>query len=267
LEIQKRLREPEQDPESARQRLAEDAEQLADDIRVRLRGRPDDLARFEEALAHARTVGPLTESHNYWLDRMVHAHSHRFAVRVGQRLVQAGVIEGPADIFYLYEREVGELLRKPKSMRPLVAARKSDLKHWSTIRPPKYLGKPSDLGTPSGRFDSPPPEQTDAALLKGTGACPGKVAGPARVVVTPEEFEGVKLGDILVCPSSNPSWVPLFGIIRGLVTNTGGVLSHAAVVAREFGVPAVVGTGEATRRIRDGQWIEVDGTAGEVRIL
>ena len=267
LEIGKRLREPEQDPESARQRLAEDAEQLADDIRVRLRGRPDDLARFEEALAHARTVGPLTESHNYWLDRMVHAHSHRFAVRVGQRLVHAGVIEAPADIFYLYEREVGELLRKPKSMRPLVAARKADLKHWSAIQPPKYLGTPSDLGTPSGRFDSPPPEQTDAALLKGTGACPGKVAGPARVVVTPEQFEGVKLGDILVCPSSNPSWVLLFGIIRGLVTNTGGVLSHAAVVAREFGVPAVVGTGEATRRIRDGQWIEVDGTAGEVRIL
>jgi phosphohistidine swiveling domain-containing protein len=267
LEIQKRLWESGHDPESARQRLAEDAEQLAEDIRAQLRGRPDDLARFEEALAHARAVGPLTESHNYWLDRMAHAHSHRFAVRVGQRLVEAGGIEAPADIFYLYAREVGALLRKPKSMRPLVAARKSDLKHWSTIRPPKYVGKPSDLGTPSGRFGSPPPEQTDAALLKGIGACPGKVAGPARVVVTPEQFEGVKLGDILVCPSSNPSWVPLFGIIRGLVTNTGGVLSHAAVVAREFGVPAVVGTGEATRRIRDGQWIEVDGTAGEVRIL
>ncbi|MGH6962673.1 MAG: PEP-utilizing enzyme [Dongiaceae bacterium] len=152
-------------------------------------------------------------------------------------------------------------------MRPIVAARKSDLAHWSAIRPPKFIGRPSNLGTPSGRFDAPLPEQTDPTLLKGTGACPGKAAGPARVVVAADEFERVKPGDILVCPASNPSWVPLFGIIRGLVTNTGGVLSHAAAVAREFGVPAVVGTGVATERIRDGQWIEVDGTAGEVRIL
>ncbi|MGH2436646.1 MAG: PEP-utilizing enzyme, partial [bacterium] len=267
MEIRKRLLEPDQDPESMRQRLAEDAERLADEIRGRLRGRPADLARFEEALAYARDVGPLTESHNYWLDRMVHAQSHRFAIRVGQRLVGSGVIESPEDIFYLYAREVGELLRQPKSMRPIVAARKSDLKHWSAIRPPKYLGKPSDIGTPSGRFDPPPPEQMDAALLKGTGASPGKATGVARVIAGPEEFERVKPGDILVCASSNPSWVLLFGIIRGLVTNTGGVLSHAAVVAREFGVPAVVGTGEATRRISDGQNIEVDGTAGEVRIL
>lgn len=107
----------------------------------------------------------------------------------------------------------------------------------------------------------------DAALLTGTGASPGKATGVARVIAGPEEFARVKPGDILVCASSNPSWVLLFGIIRGLVTNTGGVLSHAAVVAREFGVPAVVGTGEATRRISDGQTVEVDGTAGEVRIL
>ena len=91
--------------------------------------------------------------------------------------------------------------------------------------------------------------------------------GPARIVVALEDFARVQSGDVLVCPSSNPSWVPLFGIIAGLVTNTGGVLSHAAVVAREFGVPAVVGTGVATERLRDGQLVEVDGTAGEVRLL
>ncbi len=266
-EIRKRLQGPQQDPESARERLAEDAGRLADEIRSRLRGRPADLARFEEALSHARAVGPLTEGHNYWLDRMLHANAHRFVVRVGQRLVREGVIDAPEDIFYLYAREVGELLAHPKSMRPLVAARKSDLTHWHTIRPPKYLGKPSDLGTPSGRFDVLPPEQTDPAVLKGTGASPGKASGPARLIVTPEQFDRVQPGDILVCPASNPSWVLLFGIIRGLVTNTGGVLSHAAVVAREFGIPAVVGTGEATERIREGQWIEVDGTTGEVKLL
>lgn len=266
-EIRKRLLQPEQDPDLVRQRLAEDADRLADEIRTRLRGRPDDLARFEEALSHARAVGPLTEGHNYWLDRMLHANAHRFAVRIGRRLVASGVIEAPDDIFYLYAREVEDRLHRPTSMHPIVAARKSDLAHWSAIRPPKYLGAPSSLGTPSGRFDAPPPEQTDPAVLKGTGASPGKAAGPARLIVTPEQFERVQPGDILVCPASNPSWVLLFGIIRGLVTNTGGVLSHAAVVAREFGIPAVVGTGEATQRIREGQWIEVDGSAGEVRIL
>jgi pyruvate,water dikinase len=81
----------------------------------------------------------------------------------------------------------------------------------------------------------------------------------------PDDFERVQPGDIIVAPSSNPSWVPLFAIAAGLVTNTGGVLSHAAVVARELDLPAVVGVADATSRIRDGQTVEIDGTTGIVR--
>ena len=102
--------------------------------------------------------------------------------------------------------------------------------------------------------------------MRGTGASAGIVTGPARVVLGPDDFERVQPGDILVAPSSNPSWVALFAIAGGLVTNTGGVLSHAAVVAREFGLPAVVGTGDATTRIGDGQMLELDGTTGFVRL-
>ena len=102
--------------------------------------------------------------------------------------------------------------------------------------------------------------------MRGTGASAGIVRGPARVVLGPEDFERVRPGDIIVAPSSNPSWVPLFTIAGGLVTNTGGVLSHAAVVAREFALPAVVGTGDATTRIADGQMLELDGTTGFVRL-
>ena len=80
-------------------------------------------------------------------------------------------------------------------------------------------------------------------------------------------LRAVQPGDIIVCPSSNPSWVPLFAIAGGLITNTGGVLSHAAVVAREFGLPAVVGTGDATTRIADGRLVEIDGSSGIVRLL
>jgi phosphoenolpyruvate synthase/pyruvate phosphate dikinase len=104
-------------------------------------------------------------------------------------------------------------------------------------------------------------------VLRGTGASAGIARGPARVVLTSSEFERIRPGDIIVCPSSNPSWVPVFTIAGGLVTNTGGVLSHAAVVAREFGLPAVTGVSGATTTIRDGQHLEIDGTAGTVRLL
>ena len=87
------------------------------------------------------------------------------------------------------------------------------------------------------------------------------------MALSPDDFGRIQPGDIIVCPSSNPSWVPVFAIAGGLVTNTGGVLSHAAVVAREFGLPAVVGTGDATARIADGRTVEIDGTRGTVRLL
>ena len=95
----------------------------------------------------------------------------------------------------------------------------------------------------------------------------GVVRGRARVTRTQADFGSIQPGDIIVCPSSNPSWVPLFGIAGGLITDTGGVLSHAAVVAREFGLPAVVGTGDATTRIADGRLVELDGSSGLVRLL
>jgi len=103
--------------------------------------------------------------------------------------------------------------------------------------------------------------------LRGTGASAGVVRGRARVVLGPEDFDRVLRGDIIVAPASNPGWVPLFSIAAGFVTDTGGVLSHAAVVAREFGLPAVVGTGDGTKRITDGRIVEIDGAAGLVRFV
>ncbi|HEV8339510.1 MAG TPA: PEP-utilizing enzyme [bacterium] len=266
-EVRKRLADRGEDPEILRLRQRARAESLVDRMRERLRDRPEVLQRFEDALALALDVGPLTEGHNYWLDRMLQAHAHRFAVRVGRRLVEAGVLAAPAHIFFLHSDEVGEALRHPRNLRALIAQRRAEHQRWGQVRPPRYLGRPPQAQQPN-RFEPPPVEQTEGGgLLRGIGASPGVVRGRARIALSSDDFERVGAGDVLVCPSSNPSWVPLFGIIAGLVTNTGGALSHAAVVAREFGVPAVVGTGEATRRVRDGQLVEVDGTAGEVRLL
>ena len=265
-EIAKRVEHP-REPAAARvARLAREADRLADGVRERLAGQPERLAEFERLLGLARQIGPLTEGHNYWIDRMVQARLRTFAMRVGARLTRDGVIEYREDVLYLRRAEVPDLLRSPVDRRDVIAGRRADHEHWRTVTPPSKIGKPNDA-EPSGRFGGARFAKEDEAVVRGTGASAGVARGPARVVLGPDDFERVRPGDIIVAPSSNPSWVPLFSIAGGLVTNTGGVLSHAAVVARELDLPAVVGTGDATTRIADGQMLELDGTTGFVRLL
>ena len=107
-----------------------------------------------------------------------------------------------------------------------------------------------------------PPDQ-----VRGLPAAPGLAEGLARVVLSSEEFDQVRSGEIMVCQMTNPAWVVVFSKIKGVVTDTGGVLSHTAVVSREFGIPGVVGTGEGTDRIKTGDHIRVNGNTGVVEIL
>jgi phosphohistidine swiveling domain-containing protein len=265
-EIVKRLEHPVEPAIERATRLAREADVLADAFRVRLADQPDRLAEFERLLALARQIGRITETHNYWIDRMAQARLRAFAMRVGARLTREGVIEQRDDVLYLRRADVPDLVRSPVDRRSQVAERKVDHARWRTLKPPAKVGKTS-TEEPSGRFGGERFATEDEAIVRGTGASAGVVRGPARVVLGPDDFERVRPGDIIVAPSSNPSWVPLFTIAGGLVTNTGGVLSHAAVVAREFALPAVVGTGDATTRIADGQTVELDGTTGYVRLL
>lgn len=265
VEVAKRLQFSSSDADARRLSVATDGAALAASVRERLADRPEDLERFNRALSHAQEIGPLTEGHNYWIDRRIQAILRRFSMEVGRRLVEANVIADPTDILFLHRAELPELLRRPSDRRDVIATRRAEHARQLTVTPPGILGMPP-ADEPGGRFDGERGESTDGGSLKGTGASAGKVRGPARVTLSPDDFGRVRPGDVIVCPSSNPSWIPLFAIAAGLVTDTGGVLSHAAVVAREFGLPAVVGTGDATTRISDGQIIELDGTTGDVRL-
>lgn len=109
-------------------------------------------------------------------------------------------------------------------------------------------------------------DQAAGSTIKGIGASPGRATGPACVIHGPEEFEQMKPGDILVANVTTPAWTPLFAMASGIVTDVGGPLSHSSIVARDYGVPAVLGTGVATQRIHSGQPITVDGDRGVVTL-
>jgi phosphohistidine swiveling domain-containing protein len=264
-EIAKRLDGPTLSTEERRLQLRAEADELVERARSRLSASPDTLARFDAVVALARGIGPLSERHNYWIDRAVLAHLRRLAIRVGASLVRDAVIDRPDDVFYLRRAEVGSLLREPRNQRAVVKRRREEHEADARISPASSVGgsEKSTVGEADHGIEGAPGD----AGFRGTGASPGVARGRARVVVDVAGFARVDHGDIIVCHASNPSFVPIFSIAGGLITNVGGILSHAAVVAREFGLPAVVGVADATTRIADGQELEIDGTKGTVQLL
>ena len=164
-------------------------------------------------------------------------------------------------------------------LRALVADRKRILQALQSWSPPPALGPvPEALNDPAVQMLwgvtgetiqewSRAIDSAEADELHGFAASPGVVEGVARVLMNVNEIGQIRDGEILVCPVTAPSWGPVFGKIKAAVSDIGGAMSHAAIVAREYGMPAVVGTGQATKRIRSGQLLRVDGDRGVVRIL
>jgi pyruvate,water dikinase len=258
-EIQGRLLHETEDPEIRRARLEAEADAKAEAARRSLRDRPEVLRRFEEALAVAREAAPELEAQH---DALEQKGPRRLVLQAGARLAAEGMLARADDVFFLHAREVSAALRQPGDVRPLVARRKADHERWAKVQPPRHLGRHAEAFAAMERHAAGGGRPVE--VLKGTGASGGRARGPARIVLSESDFPRVQAGDILVCPTTAPSWVPLFDGVAGLVANTGGLLCHAAILAREFGVPAVVGARDATRRFRDGQIIEVDGGAGTV---
>jgi pyruvate,water dikinase len=157
--------------------------------------------------------------------------------------------------------------------KAVVAERRRVRAEQEKIRPPDFIGTATEnqLQFPYlNLWGFPEKLQFDTETkgkVEGLGVSPGVVEGTAKVVFSPEEFDQVKSGDILVCQMTNPAWTPLFAIISGIVCDAGGMVAHPAVMAREFGIPGVTGTGVATREIKTGDRLRVDGSQGLVEIL
>ena len=239
----------------------------------------EDKKKFEDALELNLKMFPLTPDHHFYFDQGTFARMRLVLLRVARKMVKEGLLDDPEDIMYLeYEqlrRYVGDTKNYPG--RKLIAAAKAAREKAFKIKPRDWVG----TVTQENMYEEPyhtlwgypekfEREQAGKAVkgeVKGLAGSPGSVEGKARVVQSPDEFNSVKQGDIMVCIMTNPAWVVVFSKIAAIVTDAGGVLSHSAIVAREFMIPAVVGTGSATKEIKSGDRIRVDGDKGVVKIL
>jgi pyruvate,water dikinase len=221
-------------------------------------------------------MAPLTPDHHFYIDQGANAHVRLVLLAVGRTLVAACRLDAPEDVLFLRYNELRMLIGSADALdaRAIVAQRRSEREAAARIRPRDWVGTvtPSQLAFPylvnwgyPDRFHRQP--ATDEKRITGIAGSPGVIEGTARVVMTVDQFDEVTDGDILVCQMTNPAWVVLFTKIAGLVTDTGGVTSHPAVLSREFGIPAVIGTSIATHRIATGDRVRVDGSSGVVEIL
>ena len=247
-------------------------------------------ATFTELLGLSRMVFPYVEEHKFLCDYWFLTRWWNKVREWGALLAEHGFLEDSEDVFQLSRHEVGtaldELLltwatggvpRGPTYWPPIVARRKELLSRLAGWTPPPAIGATPDAitdpmsimlwGITTKRVQEWAEAEEDGTRLTGIAASPGVVDGPARVVVDVEHLGDVREGDILVCPTTSPAWAPIFATVRAVVTDIGGVMSHAAIVCREHGLPAIVGTGRATATIRTGQPIRVDGGTGVVTIL
>ena len=182
-------------------------------------------------------------------------------LKEAEQLVQAGVLYEKEDIYYLTFEELREVVRTHTLDYGIINKRKDEYTFYEKLTPPRVLT--SDGEIIAGEYKR---EHLPAEALVGLPVSSGVIEGRARVIFNMEEAE-LEDGDILVTPFTDPSWTPLFVSIKGLVTEVGGLMTHGAVIAREYGLPAVVGVENATKLIQDGQRIRVNGTEGYVEIL
>ena len=264
----------EHNPELSLEGATRRREDLTRAAREKLASDPNKLRRFDELMEAAKYNTRVTEDHGYWIDQMSVAALRRLCLSVGRRLAQKGLLDQPEDVFFLYKDEVRQALSSGADYRQQAQERRAAFEEAGRIVPPDHLGEATPAN-PDPFFIAivdkmlgflPLEPSTDPAIITGVAASPGTAQGTAKVVRTLVEASKLQQGDIMVCEMTVPTWVPLFATVRAVVADSGGILSHCAIVAREFGLPAVVGTRVGTQLLKDGMTVTVDGARGMVRI-
>jgi pyruvate,water dikinase len=251
-----------------------------------------DREAFDGLVELTRKVFPFVEDHNFYVEHWHHSIFWSKVRELGDVFVAHKFFKDREDIFYLHRNEIygalydlmigwatGSEPRGETYWKPIVERRRAIRDSLSKWSPPPALGvPPASITEPlTIMLWGITPETIQEWLgvdpaaagnvLRGVAASPGKATGRARVITDPEQIYDIKDKDILVCRITAPSWAPVFPRILAAVSDVGGMMAHTAIISREYGLPAVVGTGYATTTIRTGDLIEVDGTAGTVRIL
>jgi pyruvate,water dikinase len=281
------------DPAARAADVARRREALRAVARARLAGRAEsDRARFERALERAERWYPVREDEAPMTFSEQLALIRRVALDMGRRLAESRLIDNPDDVFFLEVEEAGGALAgratgTAADCQDLVRRRRAE-RAWVESHPgPDSYGEPRPLPgldelppearfvtqallwlfERSGHYAQSARPQSAGSRLTGIPASGGTYTGPARVLMSEADFEKLQPGDVLVCPITSPAWSVLFPNVGALVTDAGSVLSHSSIIAREFLIPAVVATANATSLLRDGQQVTVDGTAGVVEVL
>jgi phosphohistidine swiveling domain-containing protein len=254
-------------PHIRQKKSVEKREQAIKSMRSRLKGLR--LKWFNKFLASAQKYAPLQEDGLAEIG-LAYPLIRQMLLEVGGRFAHRQIIVKAEDVFWLTQGEVLSTAKKLDEELPVeslvenISLHKAEHRAALRVNPPMALPQMKVFGFDLMSLKAKRRGGGKGKIIKGVAASPGKATGVARLLHGPQDFCRMNPGDILVAPITTPAWTPLFAMATAIVTDIGGPLSHGSIVAREYGIPAVLGTGAATRRIQDGQTITVDGSQGTV---
>lgn len=283
LTLQDYILQPDRDLTAEMQQKIAERNAAVAAFRTQLGAYPAPIREEAEFLLKAAQEGSyLKEVHGYWIDYHGGYCTRRVLLTIGAHLQVAGITASQDDVFYFYVDELRSLLTQLadntidlEDYEPQIRARRALAVKYAPITPPHVIGNVQQAPPPDDPISqmlfkiegAAPPPSTAPNELRGHAGSPGTVEGTVKIVYLLKDAEKLEPGDILVAEATAPPWTPFFASVAGVITDTGGPLSHCAVVAREYGIPAVVGTGMATTTLRDGQRVQIDGTRGIVHLL
>lgn len=226
--------------------------------------------KFETLYQIALQAANIRDDHHFYIDAMLDAKARLYLLKIGELLAQKGAIPQQEDLWYLYAEEVHKALSTSITYNSVIQQRKIEMKENEAIQPPTYTGTPSQAQLEQAekmigslRVN----ENNTDDIIHGIGASSGIISGKVKIITCADEFSQFQKDDILVCKTTTPLWTSLFRDAKAVITDSGGILSHSAIIAREYMMPAVLGTRIATEKLQSGDLVTVDGSNGRIHLL